>query len=183
VPFPVWYYPARRVVPYKLWIGSKLDSENQVAPKRHGVTLIVNCTRNLPFVVKDVQRYRVPVDDAPRDTQVSVFTQKDQRDFIRTVPGAVKLIDAHLRGGGAVLVHCHAGISRSASVAAAYLMLALGIPAAQAMNRVRRLKKETFGPGSVAQSNFADALKALEPVMYRLRTQEAVGAKRTGHAG
>jgi dual specificity phosphatase 12 len=44
----------------------------------------------------------------------------DYADLLIHLPTAVKFIDQALRSGGIVLVHCVQGISRSATVVAAY---------------------------------------------------------------
>ena len=104
------FYPGKQILPYQMWIGSKQDSANGTAARRHGISLIINCTRDIPFKVKNVERYKVPVDDHSDEAGT----------FLAYLPGAVQRIDEHLttRGGG-VLGHCYAGISRSASVVAA----------------------------------------------------------------
>lgn len=149
------FYPAKRVPPYNLWIGSERDSENTKAARAHGVTLVVNCTRTIPTTVPGVTHYRVPVDDTPLDAD----------DMQAYLPRAVQLIDAHLRRGGGVLVHCYAGISRSASVAAAYLMYREGLTPRQAIARIRRAKPETFGPSP----NFATALDAFHALLKKVK--------------
>lgn len=146
------YYPAKRIGPYNLWIGSKADSENVAAARRNGVSLIVNCTRDLPFVVPRVSRLRVPVDDDPADAAT----------MLAYLPRAVTTIDAHLDRGDAVLVHCFAGISRSASVVAAYLMHREGLTPKQAMARIRRSKPETF-----SSPNFLGALNAFHSILRK----------------
>jgi dual specificity phosphatase 12 len=140
------FFPARRVKPHALWIGSMKDSMDTQAAARHGVGLVVNCTRDLPFVVPGVARYRVPVDDHPDDA----------RDMLLHLAPAVREIDKALHRGDGVLVHCFAGVSRSASVVAAYLMYREGLTPLQAMQRVREAKPETFAP----HANFAGALEA-----------------------
>ena len=131
----IMFYPAKQILPYRLWVGSERDSQNLEAARRHGVSLVVNCTRNIPFKVPGIKHYRVPIDDH-RDERVT---------FVKHLPRAVALIDEHLSKGGGVLVHCYAGVSRSASVAAAYLMHKEGLTPRQALSRIRRLKPETFG--------------------------------------
>lgn len=147
--------PARRMQPYNLWVGSERDSANAAAAKRNGVTLVVNCTRNLPQPLQGVAHVRVPVDDTPDDADV----------MLRHLWDAVRHIDTHLLRGGGVLVHCYAGISRSASVAAAYLMWREGLTPAEAVARVQRDKPETFSNGL----NFARALNGFHAQLMLTR--------------
>lgn len=129
------FFPAKRVAPYNLWIGSMQDSQNTQAARHHKVGLVVNCTRDLPFVVRGVKHVRVPVHDSPAEA----------RAMLLALPKAVAAIDDHLKKGDTVLVHCYAGVSRSASVAAAYLMCKEKLTPKQAIARIQRHKPETFG--------------------------------------
>lgn len=147
------FYPARKIEPYRLWVGSKQDSRNVTAASRHGVTLVVNCTRDLPFVLPGVRQVRVPVHDHPDESD----------DMLEHLPAALKAIDEELRRGGTVLVHCFAGVSRSASVVAAYLMFREGLTPRQAIARVQALKPETFG----SDPNFLDALETLHGALKK----------------
>lgn len=132
------FFPAQRIPPYKLWIGSLKDSENVQAARQHGVGLIVNCTRDIPFKVPGVKYIRVPVHDTPSEAKtMAVHLRK-----------AVLAIDHHLEKGDGVLVHCYAGISRSASVVAAYLMHKERLTPRQAIERIQQQKPETFGNGA-----------------------------------
>lgn len=149
------FVPARRVQPYNLWIGSQADSSNAAAAARNGVTLVVNCTRNLPARLRGVAHVRVPVDDTPEDADVMLARLWD----------VTRQIDMHLLRGGGVLVHCYAGISRSASVAAAYLMWREGLTPAEAVARVKQCKPETFANGV----NFARALNGFHAQLMRTR--------------
>lgn len=159
------------MTPYRLWIGSERDSRNPDAARRHGVHLIVNCTKNLPFKVPDVDTARVPVDDHP-----------DQSDVMVThLPRVVATIDKHLNMGHGVLVHCYAGVSRSASVVAAFLMYKEGLTPRQAINRVKKLKPETFQNGY----NFLPALQSYHAFLKELnatRTRGKFEARRSTHA-
>jgi predicted protein tyrosine phosphatase len=150
------FYPAKQIRPYTLWIGSKADSMNMKAAQRHHIGLVVNCTRDLPFSVPGVKRVRVPIDDMPDENPT----------FLKALPRAVRAIDLALSQGQGVLVHCYAGISRSASVVAAFLMARDGLTPAQAMARIRKAKPETFRP----RANFLPSLLAWEGTLKTART-------------
>lgn len=47
-------------------------------------------------------------------------------------------IEQAINGGGRVLVHCYMGMSRSATIALAYLMIKKGMTAEEALKTVRR---------------------------------------------
>ena len=142
------YYPAQEIQP-GLWIGSKADSQNPEFMKKHNIGLVVNATRSIPFInVSGVEQYRIPVDDATNenDTMLSHW------------PVVVRAIDTVLQRGKGVLVHCHAGIQRSASTVAAYLMYKYKMSAQNAIAAIKSRKPETFWP----VPTFSTALKNYE---------------------
>ena len=151
----VEYFPAREIrAPgvRGLWIGSKGDSMDISFMRRHDVGLVVNCSRNIPSRFAKYVRYeRVAVDDAPHDPI-------EQSTMLSRLPVIVRAIDAALRAGEGVLVHCHAGMQRSAAVVAAYLMWKLRLSAAAAMRVVKAQKRETFEP----RPSFTSALAQWE---------------------
>lgn len=128
------YYPARQIV-HGLWIGSKGDAGSAARARRRNIGLVVNCTRDIPAELP-VPTYRVAVDDWPGDADA----------MLGHLPAAVLVIDDALQRGQGVLVHCFAGIQRSATVVAAYLMWKEGLGRAEAMRLVRTAKPETFSP-------------------------------------
>jgi len=149
------YYPAKEIVP-GLWVGSQGDSRSLDFMRRHDIRLVVNCSRNIPSRFRKgqgIKYLRVAVDDAPYE----------QNEMLRALPAVVPAIDEMLRAGRGVLVHCHAGMQRSAAVAAGYLMWKRGLSARQAMAQVNRVKEETFWPAPT----FAEALRTWG---QRLRT-------------
>lgn len=147
------FFAAKKLPGRDLWIGSMKDSANLSAARRHRIGLVVNCTKDLPFHVP-TSRVRVPVHDSASDNQA----------FLDNLPKAVHAIHKTLGSGQGVLVHCAAGVSRSASVVAAYLMAYDGLGARQAIAAVKRAKPETFGStfGPDRTPNFYPALQAWE---------------------
>lgn len=140
------YFPAKRIIK-GLWIGSEGDSADPTFYTRHQIRLVINATPSIPMrAPADVRVYRIPVDDAP-----------DANDtMLRHFPTAVLLIDEVLSHGHNVLVHCRAGMQRSAAVVAAYLMWKRGLTADQALEYVNKRKPETFWP----RPTFEPALRA-----------------------
>ena len=95
-----------------LWIGRTLSAREAITAIDRGVTAVLDLTAELPEARPFAALpgyYHLPVMDltAPTPGQLS---------------NAVGFIDGHLRRGGVVYVHCKAGYSRSAAVAAAYLV-------------------------------------------------------------
>ena len=94
-----------------------------------GITQIVNCTIEIPSVVMPgVETVRIQLDDVPA-SRLEVFFDKCA-DRIHQVHGY----------GGKTLVHCVAGVSRSASLCIAYLMKYHRMSLRQAFYHVRNCR-------------------------------------------
>ncbi len=143
------FYAAKQILP-NLWIGSEGDSRNTSFFVRHDIRLVVNASKNIPFrtPTADVRTYRVPVDDHPSENQL----------MLSHFPVVVLAIDEVLTYGQGVLVHCRAGMQRSAAVVAAYVMWKRGWTANRALEFINRKKNETFWP----VPTFEPALRAWE---------------------
>ncbi|KAL3998035.1 Dual specificity phosphatase catalytic domain family protein [Acanthocheilonema viteae] len=87
---------------------SSLTAENI---KKYDISFIVNATREVPNVqsLGNIPRVKLWLEDTP---QASIYPLLDQQ---------VDQIEAVIESGGNVLVHCVAGISRSATICLAFL--------------------------------------------------------------
>lgn len=148
------FFPAKEIIP-GLWIGSEGDSQDASFIARHDIGLVVNATGNIPMqdFGPDVRTFRIPVDDSPRENEV----------MLRHFPIVVLEIDDVLENGRGVLVHCRAGMQRSAAVVAAYLMWKRGMTANRAFEFINRKKHETFWP----VATFEPALRDWEESLRR----------------
>lgn len=79
--------------------------------RRAGISLVINCTVEVPIIqVPDIESIKINIDDLPT-SRISVYFDR-LADRIRLQRDR----------GGRTLVHCAAGVSRSASICIAYLM-------------------------------------------------------------
>lgn len=78
----------------------------------------------------DIKVHRVPVDDTDTTNIIEHFTATC--DFIA---------DNRMHGRS-VLVHCQAGVSRSTTLVAAYLMREMGLNVEQAVQKVRKVRQQ-----------------------------------------
>lgn len=153
------FFPAKRIIK-NLWIGSEGDSADRSFYDAHNIRLVVNATASIPIrAPSGVTSYRIPVDDDPSENDT----------MLRHLPIVVVAIDDVLRHGHGVLVHCRAGMQRSAAVVAAYLMWKRGMTADKAFEFINSRKHETFWP----VPTFEPALRAWET---QLRAQGRVRA-------
>jgi len=138
--------PAVEVVP-GVWTAHyhDIDSKEKLAQATRGapIRLVVNsalcqCEARTGFYGPNVRVLEVPLEDDP-DERKAFDAGKDGCQSACADPSVSPLkrcagdifpvfdsvndeIDAVLKGGGAVLVHCHASLSRSAALILAYIM-------------------------------------------------------------
>lgn len=94
-----------------LFIGSEIHASQKELLQRLGITSIVNVSRNIPNFFEGTFYYKsIPVDDTYNADIGSWFEE------------AAEFIDSVKDSKGRVLVHCQAGISRSATICLAYLI-------------------------------------------------------------
>lgn len=133
-----------------LWLGGWAALNNGCeALKAKGVTHVVSVIsadehRLPPFILG---HYHAFVDD--KDSAAETLA-----DHFEPIS---KFIAAAIGSGGTVFVHCGAGISRSPTVVAAYMVWHLQIPAATALNLIRRAR-----PNIRPNLGFVSQLKAWE---------------------
>lgn len=104
---------ANQILP-RLWLGNFESSQDIGFLCQNQINVIINCSKDLPFLkINDVYKYRVPVHDNLQPEEIQLMTQW----LYKIVP----LIDSHYKQGRHILVHCAAGMQRSAIIVASYL--------------------------------------------------------------
>jgi protein-tyrosine phosphatase len=96
-----------------LWIGDAAASQDAAFFKRHGIGAVINATKDVPIAFQ-VESMRIAVDDNLNGDEIKRMCQ--------LLPHAASfLYKNHVLENKAVLVHCAAGVQRSATIVAYYL--------------------------------------------------------------
>lgn len=104
--------PVSEIIP-QLYIGNKISAADECLIDRLGIKFILNVTKDHPNYFEhrpDLVYKKIMVNDS---------TQEDIGEHFEE---ALRFIDEGRKQGKGILVHCQAGISRSATVVIAFLM-------------------------------------------------------------
>lgn len=120
-----------------LWLGNGKSSMNEEFLKKNKITTVFNCTKDLPFHSSIRKRYRVPVHDNLKEEEIRNME-------LWSFEIVYKLTKEHKRNN--VLVHCYAGMQRSAAVVAMYLIANKRMKKEDAVNFIRQKRYIAFSP-------------------------------------
>ncbi|KAJ1785866.1 tyrosine protein phosphatase yvh1 [Coemansia sp. RSA 2399] len=141
-----------------LYVGSSMAEVDEAKLKECGVTHILSVASHyVPSHPKDFVYKLVSIDDLPEENIIQYF------------PECNAFISDALAKGGCVLVHCMAGQSRSAAVAAAYLMQKNKQTAEQALATLKE-KRRQISPNE----GFVDQLQLFYDVDYDVSPAKAL---------
>jgi rhodanese-related sulfurtransferase len=132
-----------------LWLGNIAASSNGAFLVKNRINTVFNCTKNIPFHEAARNRYRLPVDDNLQEEEIRNME-------LWSFETVYKLRLEHKNGP--VLVHCHAGMQRSAAVVAMYLIVTKGMKVEEAIDYIQKRRPVAFRP----QANFLPAIKGFE---------------------
>ena len=109
--------------------------------------LIVNCTKHIPIATKCKETIRIPVDDHPTECE-NMIKYMDNTNVLERI---------HIcrMNKQPVLIHCHAGMQRSAAVLACYLLHYYNITPDEAIRFIKTNRPIAFYP----QVNFMKVIR------------------------
>jgi predicted protein tyrosine phosphatase len=141
---------ANEIIP-NLFLGDIVSSKSQEFIDSMKIRLVVNCTKNIPFI--DGAKYkklRVPVDD-----NLELDEIKNLADW---GPRIIREIWKEYKQGHAILVHCHAGMQRSAAIVAMFLIFYQRLTHKEAIDKIKKRRTIAFQP----KINFFDSIISFE---------------------
>lgn len=101
-----------------IWLGNEAASQSKEWIKAKNITRVINCSKHINSPHKHVKYLRIPINDLG----LSLEMNDDNTILYESVDSIINFIDDALNRNEAILVHCHAGMQRSAAVLAIYLM-------------------------------------------------------------
>jgi len=150
------YSHANLILP-RLWLGDKKSSTDPDFLKTAGITTVFNATKDLPFSPLVKRKYRVPVDDNLQPAEI--------KNMAEWSPEIVYKVVNEYNQGSVILIHCYAGMQRSAAIMAMTLIALSGHPASQVMPYIRSRREVAFFPSA----NFLQSILGFEKYYFLAR--------------
>jgi protein-tyrosine phosphatase len=128
-----------QIIPGRLWVGSSVRPEDAKQLRRMGITIVVSLqsSDDLKAARISLKKLVHALSEANIDLRRVPVGDFSKEDLIRRLPRCVAEIEAALAPGWAkAYVHCTAGINRSPTAAAAYLIKSRGMSAGEAWEYV-----------------------------------------------
>ena len=149
------------IIPSKLYIGDKNSAVSISALRARDITQVIVAGKLLKTHLKEegIKYLELPLDDALEEDIKSHF--ESSLDFIE-------------KGEGATLVHCHGGISRSATIVTAFVMKSQDLGVDEALGYVKSKHSHAF-----PNSSFLRQLKEFELILKGVTESEAASKENT----
>lgn len=130
-----------------LWLGNRNAALNSRWIGEQGIKCVFNCTKDIAVLPEIQRRYRVPVDDNLRPEEI--------RNLELWSYEIVLKMTREYQTGQPILVHCAAGMQRSAACVAMFLMATKGFTPDEAISFIQAKRPIAFRP----EANFRASLE------------------------
>ncbi|CAM4572027.1 unnamed protein product [Lepidochelys olivacea] len=163
---PVANVGPTRILPH-LYLGSQKDVLNKDLMTQNGISYVLNASNSCPKpdFICDSHFMRIPINDN--------YCEK----LLPWLDKSIEFIDKAKVSSGQVMVHCLAGISRSATIAIAYIMKTMGMSSDDAYRFVKDRR-----PSISPNFNFLGQLLEYERSLKLLKALKAQGDRSEGDA-
>jgi protein-tyrosine phosphatase len=140
-----------------VWISRWQPALNEIWLKEHGIKAVFNCTKQVAFHPSVPYQYRIPLDDNLQPAEIN--------NMEAWAPEIAYKMMREYKAGHPMLIHCHAGMQRSTTACAFFLMVLTGQPLIRVMMMIKQKRAIAFEPSP----NFAVALRGFEEQVQQLR--------------
>lgn len=141
----------------RLWLGNKKAAHDTDFLRSQKISMVINCTKDIPFAdASHVRiRMRIPVHDNLQQAEI--------QNLARWSPEIIYKIIHAWRQGHTILIHCYAGVQRSAAVMAMTLIALRQMTSDSAIKFIRACRPVAFFPAV----NFAAAIRHFETIFRK----------------
>jgi protein-tyrosine phosphatase len=124
----------------RLWLGNKKAAHDTDFLRSQKISMVINCSKDIEFVAAPgVQlRMRVPVHDNLQAVEI--------QNLARWSPEIIYKIVHAWNQGHTILIHCYAGVQRSAAVMAMTLIALRQMTSDSAIKFIRACRPIAFFP-------------------------------------
>jgi dual specificity phosphatase 12 len=136
---------AHEIVP-GIWLGNRKAALNESWLRDKNITVVFNATKDVPFSTSIKKQYRIPVDDNLQPEEIRNMTLWSHEIIYKILK--------EKNSGNTILVHCHAGMQRSAAIVGMYLIAKHGLSWQEAIKYIHQIRSIAFTPSA----NFKDSL-------------------------
>jgi hypothetical protein len=150
--------PADEVIP-GLWLGSRYAALNPEYLKEKKIRTVFNCTKDIPFDTSIPRQYRVPVDDNLEEAEIRNL-ELWSYEIVYKIAHEMRRAQTE---GSAVLVHCAAGMQRSAASIGMYLIATKDMTTDEVIEFLRSKRSIAFRPSA----NFEKSMRGFEASFNR----------------
>jgi protein tyrosine/serine phosphatase len=126
------------IIPY-IYLGNLNISQDYEFIKEKNIKLIINCSRNIPFIKNwQCEKIRIPIDDN------RIFKNKEILEHLYVL----EKIHDYRKNKQNILIHCRAGSQRSANIILLYLTKILQIDLDTSYNTIKQKRPICFTPSN-----------------------------------
>ena len=145
---------ANEIIP-RLWLGNRYAASNEDDfLLKHHITTVFNASKDIPFHDSVKKRYRIAVDDNLRPEEINNMT--------KWAPEIVYNVIKEYKAGHPILIHCAAGMQRSAAIMAMTLIALKHMTTDDAMEYIKERRPIAF----MHAANFEDSIRKFESYYY-----------------
>lgn len=129
--------PADEILP-GIWLGSYKAAKSAHWLSEHNIGCVFNCTKDIAFQPATPKKYRIPVDDNLKEEEIRNLE-------LWSYEIVYKMLNEY-KTGQPMLVHCAAGMQRSAACIAMLLIILKNMKPSDAIDYIRSKRPVAFRP-------------------------------------